>query len=62
MSDKLQKIYCFDSSAFISLHRAEKSIPIPSLWNELDKLFKENKLISHIKVYDELNPVSKKIR
>lgn len=59
MSDNLKKIYCFDSSAFISLNRAEKIIPVPDLWHELEDFMNEGIIISHEIVYEELNPNSK---
>jgi hypothetical protein len=58
MNDDQKKIYCFDSSAFISLNRAEKIIPIPDLWPELENYMNQGVIISHEIVYEELNPNS----
>jgi hypothetical protein len=56
MNSEQSKIYCLDSSAFIQLHIANKIVPIPDLWVELEKLFASGKIISHEFVFDELNP------
>lgn len=54
MSNELEKIYCFDSSIFITLNRISNFIPIPDIWSELENLFDSDRLISHIYVYEEL--------
>ncbi len=59
MNSEKEKIYCFDASVFIALNRVNLYIPIPDIWNELDKLFLSGRLISHEYVYDEFNPGSK---
>lgn len=59
MSSNQDKIYCFDSSIFISLNRIHNYVPIPDVWDELEKLFKAGRLISHEFVYDEFNPERK---
>lgn len=59
MSSNQEKIYCFDSSIFISLNRIHNYVPIPDVWDELEKLFKAGRLISHEFVYDEFNPERK---
>lgn len=56
MSNEQAKIYCFDSSIFISLNRIHNYIPIPNVWQELEKLFNAGKIISHEFVYEEFNP------
>lgn len=59
MSSNQEKIYCFDSSIFISLNRIHNYVPILDVWDELEKLFKAGRLISHEFVYDEFNPERK---
>lgn len=54
-----EKLYCFDSSVFISLNRAHQILSIPDIWSELEKLFKSGRLISHEFVYEEFNPERK---
>lgn len=54
-----EKIYCFDSSIFISLNRIQNYVPIPNVWQELEKLFNAGKIISHEFVYEEFNPERK---
>ena len=51
-----EKIYCFDSSVFISLNRVHQILSISDIWSELEKLFKSGRLISHEFVYEEFNP------
>ena len=52
-------IFCFDTSAFIDIHRYLASL-IPQLYPELDKLFNSGRLISHQIVFDEITTHSKK--
>ncbi len=59
MNDITGKIYCIDSSVFISLNRINQIIPIPDIWIEFDKLFRSGRLLSHEFVYEEFNPESK---
>lgn len=54
-----EKVYCFDSSIFISLNRIQNYVPIPNVWQELENLFITGKIISHEFVYDEFNPERK---
>lgn len=56
MSNDQEKIYCFDSSIFISLNRIHSYVPIPNVWQELEELFNAGKIISHEFVYEEFNP------
>ncbi|MGA2298963.1 MAG: DUF4411 family protein [FCB group bacterium] len=56
MSDSQNKIFCFDTSVFISLNRIHNIIPIPDFWDMLDDLFKNGKIISHEYVFDEIKP------
>ena len=51
---KSKKIYCIDTNIFVIIHRYYPKKISPDLWNELDKLFAENRIISHITVYDEI--------
>jgi len=56
MSDDKEKIYCFDTSVFISLNRIHNIVPIPDFWEFLEKFFKDGKIVSHEYVFDELTP------
>lgn len=56
MSDGKEKIYCFDTSVFAALNKIHNYIPIPDVWEFLEQLIKEGKIISHEIVFDELNP------
>ena len=56
MNESKTKIYCFDSSIFITLNRVNNILPVPDIWKELDHLLKNGRLISHIYVYNEFNP------
>ncbi|NCI48997.1 DUF4411 family protein [Sediminibacterium roseum] len=47
-------IYCIDSSAFITMHRYYPKRIMPDLWNNIDNLFKEGRIISHEFVFDEI--------
>jgi hypothetical protein len=47
-------IFCFDSSALIVLHRYYGQDLISDIWEELEQLFNNNKIISHKIVFDEL--------
>jgi hypothetical protein len=53
-------IFCFDSSALIILHRYYGQDLISDIWEELEQLFKDNKIISHKIVFDELTTRAKK--
>ncbi len=58
---KQKNIYCFDTSAFVTLSRAnENIIEIPkSLWDYLEKMMKAGIIISHRIVFDEISSNSK---
>lgn len=56
MSDGKEKIYCFDMSVFAALNKIHNYVPIPDAWDELEKLFKAGKIISHEYVFDEILP------
>jgi len=62
MGKKVDKaeIFCFDTSAFVRLHRFYPKAVIPDIWVELDRLFKAGKIISHEYVFDEILPDPKK--
>lgn len=60
MSESKTRVYCFDSSIFITINRINNIFPVPDIWNELDTLFKNGRLISHIYVYNEFQPGSQK--
>ena len=55
MSEK-KRIYCFDSSAFIRLHQFYPENLFPDMWEIIETLFNTNQIVSHILVYNELNP------
>lgn len=56
-----KKIYCFDTSAFVTLSRtSENIIEVPvSLWDHLEKMMQDENIISHQLVFDEINSNSK---
>jgi Domain of unknown function (DUF4411) len=58
---KVNELYCFDASAFITLSRTdERVIQIPeSVWTRLAKLMEEGVIISHQLVFDEISSQSK---
>ncbi|MGA8848198.1 MAG: DUF4411 family protein [Dehalococcoidia bacterium] len=51
-------IFCFDTSAFVDIHRYLVRL-IPQLYPELDKLFNSGRLISHKIVFQEITTRSK---
>jgi hypothetical protein len=59
---KKEKVYIFDACVFITLHQIDlRSIRLPDeIWNKLDELIVEGKIISHRTVYDEVVSGSKK--
>jgi Domain of unknown function (DUF4411) len=56
-----QKLYCFDTSAFLTLSRtSENVIEMPqALWQELEKMMRDGQLISHQLVFDEISSETK---
>lgn len=58
MSQGKNLIFCFDTSAFIDIHKHLARI-IPQLYPELDKLFNSGRLISHKFVFQEITIQSK---
>lgn len=58
--NKEEEIFCFDSSTFIKLHRFYGEDLIPEIWQELENLFKNEKIISHTVVFEELTTSVKK--
>jgi hypothetical protein len=61
MSETLSKIYCIDSSAFITLNRIYAMGFLPGeIWPLLQKLFDCDRILSHEFVYDEICPDTKK--
>ena len=58
---KRKKIYCFDTSAFVTLSRTnENVINIPeAVWEHLEEMMKTGELISHRIVFDEISSNSK---
>jgi hypothetical protein len=59
MNQKKSLIFCFDTSAFVDIHRHLARL-IPRLYPELDKLFNSGRLISHKIVFQEITTQSKK--
>ena len=57
MSSDKPSIYCFDSSAFIIMHRYYPYLLMPALWELLDNLVVAGRLISHEIVYSEIVPL-----
>lgn len=51
---KSDRIYCIDTNIFIWIHRYYPKSVFPDLWDELDKLFSQGKIISHATVFDEI--------
>lgn len=58
---KEKKIYCFDTSAFVTLSRtSENIIELPkTLWEHLEAMMESGAIISHRLVFDEINNNSK---
>lgn len=59
MNQNQRLIFCFDTSAFVDIHRHLVRL-IPQLYPELDKLFNSGRLISHKIVFEEITTGSKK--
>ena len=59
MNQNQSLIFCFDTSAFVDIHRYLVRL-IPQLYPELDKLFNSGRLISHKIVFQEITTWSKK--
>jgi len=59
MNQKKSLIFCFDTSAFVDIHRHLSRL-IPQLYPELDKLFNSGRLISHKIVFNEITTRSTK--
>lgn len=53
MNSDFEIIYIVDTSILIDIRR---HYPIPDLWNEIEKLLKLNRIISHEYVYEEIIP------
>ena len=61
MSDNPPKIYCIDSSVFITLNRVYLVGLLPDdIWSSLDKLFAADRILSHEFVFAELCPKTTK--
>ena len=58
--NKKEEIFCFDASAFIRLKNFYGQDLIPEIWQELESLFINNKIISHEIVFNELTTSAKK--
>ena len=48
--------YCLDTSALIIMHRYYPNFLIPDLWNYLEDLFLDEKIVSHEIVFNEIVP------
>lgn len=60
MSESIENvIFCIDSSSFIHLHRFYPPNFSKDIWSEFETLFDQNKIISHIIVFEELTTGSK---
>jgi hypothetical protein len=59
MNQNRSLIFCFDTSAFVDIHRHLVRL-IPQLYPELDKLFNSGRLISHKIVFQEITTRSKR--
>ncbi len=60
MSESIENvIFCIDSSSFIHLHRFYPPDFSKDIWSEFETLFDQNKIISHIIVFEELTTSSK---
>ena len=46
--------YCIDSSVLINIIRGYPRDLFPTIWEKLERLIKEDKLVSHIEVYNEI--------
>lgn len=60
MSENIKNvIFCIDSSSFIRLHRFYPPGFSKDIWSEFEELFDQDKIISHIIVFEELTINSK---
>jgi len=59
---KQKKVYCFDTSAFLTLSRTDENIiKLPTtLWDHLADMMKSGEIISHMLVFNEISSDSKK--
>lgn len=58
MKSKIPNIYCFDSSALITVNRFYPARLMPDLWKHLEELFKRKRVMSHDMVYNEIVPAT----
>lgn len=60
MSESIENvIFCIDSSSFIRLHRFYPPDFSKDIWSEFETLFDQDKIISHIIVFEEITTSSK---
>lgn len=61
MTTLQKKIYCFDTSAFLTLSRtSENIIELPkALWEHLEAMMKTGEIVSHRLVFDEISSNTK---
>lgn len=60
MIQVMKYVFCIDTSAFVDLHQYYGYTKLPEIWEEMDKLFAANRIISHKIVFDELTTQAKK--
>lgn len=54
-------LFCVDSSSFIYLHRFYPPTFCKDIWGELEQLFHDGKIISHVIAFEELTTSAKKL-
>jgi len=59
-NDSNEPVFCFDSSALITLHKFYGTDILHEIWEELEILFSKGRIISHILVFDELTTNAKR--
>ena len=59
-NDLNETIFCFDSSALIILHNYYGTDILHEIWEELETLFSNGRIVSHKLVFDELTTNARK--
>jgi len=57
---EVTNLFCIDTSAFVRIFRFYPQGLVKQIWDNLKNLFYEEKMISHILVYEEITTSSKK--